>query len=144
MRMWFTIGHKKVGTCENERTKVRGHKFNIMKAKIMLPEAVHYKRSLIFLDWKLWFTILPYPGMPATSPGTIGIVLMQEIAARREHRITKIIEAAGDFRVPGMAHRICYQCSISRPHIGVAIQRKMFNISVISGDNCAIIVNLST
>src|SRR5215472_14319999 len=140
--MGLGVADKKISGGRNKCTEVRSDKLDILEDTIVLPQTVQHERGLIFLNGELWQTLSIYPGMPTAAPGTIRVVFVQQVAARRQYGITEIVEPSCDFTVSRVTQRIGDQRSIAGPHIGVAIAGIVLDISIICRDDSSAVVYL--
>src|SRR5437762_10080270 len=119
-------------------------KLDILKVGVMLPETIQNQCCLILLNGQLRSPLSVNPGLPATTPGAIGIIFMQQVSIIRKYTGTEIVKAARRLNISGMTERIGYQGTIARPHIRIAIVIETFNIAVISRDDGPSTVDLRT
>src|SRR3989344_6985602 len=107
----------------------------------MSPKSIDYKRSFIFLNWKLSYPVL-YPGMPRTSQRFIGPVFMEKIPFITNYVITKFKKITGNLKITGFIKGNCYKSGISGPDIPVIIAAELKHVRVPRSNDCSGIVKV--
>jgi hypothetical protein len=134
--------HHEIARALHQRTVERADELDLVEDGEVLPERIDDKGRLVLLNRQLWVAVGVHPGMPATAERAAWRVLVHQVAAIRHRAGAEVEEGVGEVAIARMAHDICHQRAVARPHIVIAVAREVPHVPVGRGDNRPVVVDL--
>ncbi len=126
----------------HEVAEERLHHLHVAAPQEALPRRPQHQRGLVLLDGQLLAAFLVEPGMPGGGGRPVGVVLVEQVAARGDRPRAELVELAGDVGVTAGVERGGHDRAVARPHIAVRVARVGDDVVIVGGDDRAAVVDL--